>query len=789
MLNRLRRGFDPGQFVVLLICLLAVWPLISRAGLPEGTDAELHIFRLHELSYLVRGGEFYPRWAPNFYHGYGYPIFNYYAPLAYYMALPLELLPSVDAVLAIKAVLVVGMLLGGMGIYGFTRDNWGRGAGYVAAALLVYSPYLQYIDPHVRGVVPEMLSFGLFPLALWALDRLRRRPSAGSWLASVFLTAGIILSHNLMGLFLFGLLAAWVVWQAVPAYWLKRTRAVKESETILASRAIIVRLIAALALGLGLAAVFWLPVFLERNAVTLNTLIGEGDNYDFRTHFLSLIELLSPSVSPDWGATQSPFRFNLGIAQWLGGFLGLIMLAFGRVRQRDQLFFFALAAGGTIFLMTSASQSIWEAIPFLPYFQFPWRLLGAAAALLAVLAAGGVDALAGSLDRRALRKASPIRSTWVYGIAVGAAMLFALPLSQPTPWEPFGEVNSLRISLIENSGRWLGTTSTADYVPATVITLPTRRDSVVGPIAQGLPPDRVNREALPDGAVVTTETVRPLLTRYHVYAPKKFRLRLYQFDFPGWRVTTDGEPAVTELAEPEGFIVVLVPQGEHVIEVEFGTTPPRMLGWAIAGISLILALVGAWRITKRRKSSREGEGYNWRAQLRADLPVIAIAGGLTAIVLLLQPLGLFHNKSHGRDLDLDARELYANFGDQITLLGHTEVGETASPGSVIEFTVFWRALRKLEISYQSFVHVLDANGELVAQSDKLNPGEFPTNRWPLDKYVPDIHRITLPDDLPAGEYTIVTGLWVMGEGWRLPVFDENGDTIGDKVELFRFKVE
>ena len=202
---------------------------------------------------------------------------------------------------AIKVVLVAGMLLGGMGIYGFTRDNWGRGAGYVAAALLGYSPYLQYIDPHVRGVVPEMLSFGLFPLALWALDRLRRRPSAGSWLASVFLTAGIILSHNLMGLFLFGLLADWMVWPAVPAYLLKRTRAVKESETILASRAIIVRLIAALALGLGLAAFFWLPVFLERNAVTLNTLIGEGDNYDFRTHFLSLIELLSPSVSPDWG--------------------------------------------------------------------------------------------------------------------------------------------------------------------------------------------------------------------------------------------------------------------------------------------------------------------------------------------------------------------------------------------------------------------------------------------------------------------------------------------------------
>ena len=31
---------------------------------------------------------------PDFYHGYGYPIFNYHAPLTYYLALPLELLPS-----------------------------------------------------------------------------------------------------------------------------------------------------------------------------------------------------------------------------------------------------------------------------------------------------------------------------------------------------------------------------------------------------------------------------------------------------------------------------------------------------------------------------------------------------------------------------------------------------------------------------------------------------------------------------------------------------------------------
>lgn len=785
MINRLRRGFDPGFLVVLLICLLAVWPLVSRASLPEGTDAELHIFRLHELSYLIRGGEFYPRWAPNFYHGYGYPIFNYYAPLAYYLALPLELLPTVDAVLASKMVLVGGMLLAGLGIYGFTRDNWGRGAGYVAAALYVYSPYLQYIDPHIRGVIPETLSFGIFPLALWAMDRLRQRPSAGSWLASVFLIAAVILSHNLMGLFFFGLLVAWTAWQAILAFEKRRKPGVNGG----VEWGKFGQLVAVLALGLGLAAFFWLPVFLERNAVTLDTLVGAGDNYDFRTHFLPLRELLSQSVSPDWGATQSPLLFNLGVAQWLGGLLGLLMLFVGRVKQRDQLLFFALAAGLTIFLMTPASRPIWEALPFLPYFQFPWRLLGAAAALLAILAAAGVEAVASVLNSGHTAAIAEKRAAWIYAAAAGLAMLLALPLTQPAPWQPFGEVNTLRMSLIENSGRWLGTTSTADYVPATVVMLPERLGSVIGPIEQGLPPDRVNRLAMPEGTIVTTESVRPLLTRYHVTAPRQFRLRLYQFDFPGWRVTVDGEPAVTELAEPEGFIVVVVPEGEHVVELEFGTTPPRTLGWTISGISFLFSLVGVWGMSRVHRGAEIARGNDWRAQIRADLPVVVVAGGLTVVVLLLQPLGLFHKASVGRELDLDAREHYANFGDQIALLGHTEVDSRSAPGETVDLTLYWQALRQLDISYQSFIHILDSDGNLVAQSDKLNPGEFPTKRWPTDKYVPDAHHVVLPSDLSPGEYAVVAGIWVQSEGWRLPVFDEDGQPVGDNVELFVLKVE
>ncbi len=809
-MNRLRRAFDPGLLVVLLICLLAVWPLLSRAGLPEGTDAELHIFRLHELSLLIRGGEFYPRWAPNFYHGYGYPIFNYYAPLTYYLALPLELLPRLDATAASKAVLVGGMLLGGLALYGFVRDNWGRRAGYVAAALYVYAPYLHYIDPHIRGALPEAFSFAVFPAALWALDRLRRRPSPGAWLAATGLTAAVILSHNLMGLFFYGLLAAWVVWQAATAWWAAR-RAPAGLWWATAGRPA-----AAMLLGLGLAAFFWLPVILERNAVTLNTLIGAGDNYDFRTHFLGLAELLGFSRRPDWGATQSPFLFNLGLAQWLGGLLGVVMLALGRARERAQLAFFALAAAVTVFLMTPLSQPVWELIPFLPYFQFPWRLLGAAAALLAVLGAAGVAAAAqgsrraGGQGRKGEReKGGKGEREWgafVYLAAVALPMLLALPLSQPTPWPPFGEVNTLRMSLIENSGRWLGTTSTADYVPATVITLPARRGEVVAPIAQGLPPDRVNHEAMPDGATVTTEVVRPLLTRYHVVAPKQFRLRLYQFDFPGWQVRLDGQAAQTELAEPEGFIVVIVPPGEHVVEVEFGSTPARTAAWLVSLGALALVGVGAWRLWARageRGSRGAGEqgsrgerakgqpvvSLEARPMWRADRPIILGVALLTAAAILLEPLGLFHYQSQGPELAIPAEEKNVNFGDQIALLGYNASGDSFAPGDTLDLTLYWQALRKLDIDYQVFVHLLDSEGNLVAQSDKLNPGEFPTRRWPLDRYVPDEHRLTLPADLPPGEYTVATGLWVQGDGWRLPVFDAAGQPTGDRADLFPIEVK
>ena len=758
-LRRWLRRQDAGWLVILTITILAIWPFISRESLPQATDAELHIFRLAELSGLIRQGVWYPRWAPNFYHGYGYPIFNYYAPLSYYVGLLVELLPRADAVTGIKAVFVLGQLLAAVGTYGFVRDRWGRLGGYVAAASYLYSPYMLYIDPHARGALAESFSLGIFPMALWSLERLRQQRSGWRWVTAVLWTAALILSHNLMALLCFGFLFAWLVWERLFNRQTART-AVQIS-------------LAALCAGVGVATFFWLPVFLERNAVNLNTLIGYGDNYDFRTHFLTATELLAWSMRLDWGATEPAFRFNLGVAQWLLGLLGLTV--WGRRLWRRQtavsLSYFVLALAGLLFLMMPASTWVWESLPFLPFFQFPWRLLGATGLALAVIGGVGVQWL--------VDDAGDGVKQWLPLTAVLALLLTALPLTQPAPWPNFEEVNVLRMSLIEKSGRWLGTTSTADYIPATVDSMPRRNDEMLLPLFSGGTIDRVNRATLPEGTTVMSEQVTPLHYRYQISSEKQFRLRLFLFAFPGWQVTVDGETAVTELARPDGFQVVVVPAGEHLVDVRFGSTPARTtavwLSWVTVASVLAVAL---WFGQAGTAVASPSPGL-----APTDRWVLAGVSVMTLLIVgIVHPAGWLHDSSAGLIAEPAERPLLVDLGEQIHLLGVDISNPAPAPGEIIKLTLYWKAQTDLDINYQSFVHLMGDDGAVLAQSDNLNPGEFPTRRWPLDKYVRDEHFIRIPD-AAAGELTLRSGIWVQSEGWRLPVLDEAGQMVDDTAVL------
>lgn len=78
----------------------------------------------------------------------------------------------------------------------------------------------------------------------------------------------------------------------------------------------------------------------------------------------------------------------------------------------------------------------------------------------------------------------------------------------------------------------------------------------------------------------------------------------------------------------------------------------------------------------------------------------------------------------------------------------------------LTLTLLWQALEPTDINYRVFVHLRDAAGQIVAQSDG-EPAQWarPTRGWLTDEYIVDEHSLTLPPDLAAGEYQINVGLY------------------------------
>jgi hypothetical protein len=109
----------------------------------------------------------------------------------------------------------------------------------------------------------------------------------------------------------------------------------------------------------------------------------------------------------------------------------------------------------------------------------------------------------------------------------------------------------------------------------------------------------------------------------------------------------------------------------------------------------------------------------------------------------------------------------ATFDDDI-LLKHAGTLTTTQQGDVLPISLQWETRQPLTKDYHVFVHLLDAGGNLVAQSDS-QPALWarPTSSWTPGETIEDRHALLLPADLPAGDYTLIAGLYLPKSGERL----------------------
>jgi hypothetical protein len=762
------RSLDPAWIAVFGLATLAAWPLLTRHSLPTFTDAEMHVYRTFEILSAWRAGVAYLRWAPDLFYAYGYPVFHYYAPLSYYLGAAYGAFFG-GPVAGVKFVLVASAYLGAAGMFLFVRDRWGSLAGVVSAAAFSLAPYVVYIDPQARGDAPEALAIAFAPLVLWAFARLRRTASPGDMVVAAVLLAATVLTHNLMALVFFGLLLAWIVWDLLSGQTYFQAWVLDDTPTSMAVRR---RVLAALAgaalLGLALAAFMWLPAIVERNAVQFRN-VAEGTFFDFRRYFIDVGELFSSAQIFDLGATQMRFHYSVGLPQWILALVGTLTV-FSAKRRRLSVLFFAFAALGLAYLMLPASINVWNAIPQMAYFQFPTRFLGPAAVVFGVLAGAAVSWAQG------LRwKWAPLT---LASAAVAGCILGAMPLLYPPQWPDFGPVSAQRILAVELNGRGIGTTSANDFLPVGAKVVPGPQPAYLATYQSGQV-DKLNRATLPAGTIATLLHHGPNDDHYAVAGSTAFVFRVFTFYFPGWTAYVDGVKTDILLSEPEGWITFWVPAGAHDVSIRLENTPIRWAAWGLSALAaLALAALLIWRLRLPIERPKH---------LPLALGQAQVLAGVILVGMLIRAsddrAGWLRVQSTGNQALVAQVQEFVPLQGDVALLGYDLPANQAQAGDSVPVTLYWKAQAPLHVNLRVFIHLIGPDGQLWGQSDKENPADFPTSRWPLDHYVRDEHAAQLRPDAPAGQYQVIVGLWNGDTGQRMHVLDASGQPASDGIVL------
>jgi hypothetical protein len=566
-----------------------------------GGDSPFLLQRVYEMSVALQGGHFPVRWMPDAAFGFGYPFWNYYAPLAFYVAAMFHL-AGLSIVNAIKLTQILGFLGAGAGMYLMADDIFdSRPAALLAAAAYTYAPF-HLVNVYVRGdSLGEFVAFAFYPLVFLGLRRLRARPGPGPAAFTAIAYAGLILSHNISALIFTPFALAYVLFLLFTNHRTEHQteeshHAVRSTQYAMGSRGGYLLWTAAIfALGLTLSAFYWAPALLEQDAVQLQ---GNLTGYfHYAGHFRSA-NLVQRELLFDFDVDAAGTPFAMGLIQailGLAGFLIIIALSVSRNSQRatrnaqltihnSQLtihnsYFFAGIAVVSTFLITPWSRPLWDHLPLLPFVQFPWRWLSVQAFGLSVVIGG----LAGFLNRNRFRTGRHHYTIpWILAISLILLIILTSMLHLQVQYLPIRDtdVTPERLMLYEMFTGNIGSTVRAEYLPAAVNPRPWTSARLV----EGMP-------AHPLGAT-SAELLRsgPAWQQWQITVDQPRDVVFPTYWFPGWHAAVDGRPAETSAQPNHGGIRVTVPAGTHHVNLALGRTPVRRLAELASAFGVLLLL-------------------------------------------------------------------------------------------------------------------------------------------------------------------------------------------------------
>jgi len=774
--ERGRWSFAACHLPLVLLCLVAVWPLL-RAAPPCSHDASFHYFRVAAMRYNLQNGVLFTRYLPDLAFGYGYPFFNYRAPLPYYLALGLYL-TGMPLPLALNLVYVLAILGCALGAFLLARDLFGARAGIVAAVAYAYSPYL-FLDSLLRANMPESVALALLPFALWAFRRLVLEGGRRWFLAAAGLLAALLLTHNISSLLFLPYLLVYL--GVLGAVYRRRGRWAW--------------VVLALVMGLGMAAFFWLPALAEKGYVQLDMSLVTRNN-DFHYNLLGPAEIFAPPAPVDTSLMNPPMEIHLGLVQALLAGLGLVAgLAAGRRvegsqeagpqemadwwERRADLLFFATSAAFFLFLSTPASLWLWENMPLLPFVQFPWRFVGRAALPVALLAGASVPAVLPT--RRAVRS-----TQYISGVLLPVLILLLILAAFPDTYPPLGYCPTDPYPTIRDVHRYerqstlVGVDPEGSYFPVWVAERPDG-SPLEGQYEAGGTVARFDVATLPEGAAVLEADYGANRARLVVESPVPFRARYLAFYFPGWRVWVDGERVEIAPTDPQGLISFDVPAGRHTVTVRFGETTLRLVADLLSAVALLALVVLAVRCpTPPTRLLTQPTNY------LIPLALLLLAFKLAVVDRVETPFRRPLLQDDGT-LPGVGHPLSQPYGDGLTLIGYDWSGTEMPADGTLSVDLYWTVRRRPSRSYRMVVYLVGPDGFLWSQPGIIRPRGYhrplPTHTWQPGLYALDSHEVEPLSGTPPGTYSVVATVFDRETLVPLSVLDEAGQPAAPDLAL------
>lgn len=506
------------------------WYLL-RPGLMQTHDGIWHIERIISMAGELKLGQFPVRWSHNLDNGFGMPLFNFAYPGPYYLMGMLHIL-GLGVVATFNLTTLFFYLLGGFGIY-FLFKKTNPFIAFTVSLLYLLAPY-QFLDIFVRGALGEVVILGLFPWCLYMISKLESSKHF-LWYSS-FPLAGVLISHNFLGLILVGyiLVASFILY--------------KNKKNILLH----------LALALGLAAFFLLPMIVERNM--LLTPPPSLANADFARHYVYPSQLIYGNWNYEGslpGNNPNEISYQLGYANII---IILIGLFFTLYTSRVYYFFLAI----TLFMITNYSDFIWQLFRPLQIIQFSWRLLALATIFISIISFHTLDKLYNKHRK--------------IGITISLLLLVIAALQSLTFKVPVKVLSKEEFSSLHSSYSYKTATAYRYELVPTWAKEERSKSSALS-LSSG------------SAEVSNIEEKEDEISFKAVGSDDHSYVTVYRNYYPSWKAVTKSGTNIELRPAEDGSILVKILEGEHDYKLYVTSTKVEFAGNLISIVSLVIALV------------------------------------------------------------------------------------------------------------------------------------------------------------------------------------------------------